>query len=509
MESADTTFEYDLFISYAHIDNEPLTDDLPGWIDEFHERLKKVLAVHLGEKPRIWRDNKLRRDVDFDPEIIEKLARAAYLVSIVSPRYVRSKWCLKEVEHFVQVVEEQGKLDDGNRRRIIKVIKTYVDHQEHPAPLQGTLGYEFFQYDEDGYPLDLIPGLSKEDEKEFFRRLNKLVVQLTERIEQIRGVQDAPSGSESSTGITVYLAHTTHDLSEERDKIRYELEKRGHLVLPKGAWPQIGSKVKNAVQEDLVKCDLSIHLIGSIYAAVPEEAKNSIVEIQNDIAAARSKDTDFARLIWLPEDLEPRGPNNERQKALIEKLQRDPILHSRDDLVQSPFETFKDVLMDKLQALEEVPATAKEATEDARPVQIYLICDRRDLDAISPIKDYFDGQEGYDLIVSQIEGKEGKPHRHRAHLAMCDAVLIYYGQAPKGWLRVKVSELLKEDAERNVDGDEPMWAKVIYIAGPENQVKKNASSDERVDVIKNYDAFSPDDLVPFLEKIEQMRGGES
>ncbi|MGE0682140.1 MAG: hypothetical protein AB7P69_14735 [Candidatus Binatia bacterium] len=45
-------FEWDIFISNAHIDNEHYPDIPHGWIDYLHERLNVRLAQLLGKPPR-------------------------------------------------------------------------------------------------------------------------------------------------------------------------------------------------------------------------------------------------------------------------------------------------------------------------------------------------------------------------------------------------------------------------------------------------------------------------
>ena len=50
---------HEIFISYAHADNEPLTEGLRGWIDMLHERLNNQLRVELGREAKIWRDKKM------------------------------------------------------------------------------------------------------------------------------------------------------------------------------------------------------------------------------------------------------------------------------------------------------------------------------------------------------------------------------------------------------------------------------------------------------------------
>ena len=43
------SFEKDLFISYAHIDNQPLGPGEQGWITRFHASLETFLGMRLGQ----------------------------------------------------------------------------------------------------------------------------------------------------------------------------------------------------------------------------------------------------------------------------------------------------------------------------------------------------------------------------------------------------------------------------------------------------------------------------
>ena len=49
----------DIFISYAHLDDESLDEEQKGWITKFHRVLQVKLSQLLGESPTIWRDQKL------------------------------------------------------------------------------------------------------------------------------------------------------------------------------------------------------------------------------------------------------------------------------------------------------------------------------------------------------------------------------------------------------------------------------------------------------------------
>ena len=101
-------FEPDLFISYAHLDDQPLMDGQTGWISTFHKVLAIRLAMLRGEEPRIWRDDSRLQGNDFlTPAIMKALAESQLLVSVLSPRYLKSEWCMQELANFCQVAQQQ------------------------------------------------------------------------------------------------------------------------------------------------------------------------------------------------------------------------------------------------------------------------------------------------------------------------------------------------------------------------------------------------------------------
>jgi len=93
-------FRHHLFISYAHIDNVALTEHQQGWITRFHETLSAMLGMRIGRKAQIWRDLKLSGNDIFANEIIQQFPQTELLISVLTPRYVESEWCAREVKEF-------------------------------------------------------------------------------------------------------------------------------------------------------------------------------------------------------------------------------------------------------------------------------------------------------------------------------------------------------------------------------------------------------------------------
>ena len=180
------SFDQDAFISYAHIDNEPLTPGQKGWVTQFHATLQTMLSQRLGEKARIWRDDKLGGNDVFAAEIVDQFTHTALLVSILSPRYLRSEWCTRELREFCEVAARTGGITLGNKSRVFKVVKTPVEISTAlPEAVQQTLGYEFYATDE-GDPKELDPAFGDQARQQFLSKISSLAWELSKSLQQLR-----------------------------------------------------------------------------------------------------------------------------------------------------------------------------------------------------------------------------------------------------------------------------------------------------------------------------------
>src|SRR5262249_48883863 len=95
-------------ISYAHIDDEPdpAFPDRPGWVTTLVRCLERRIAKKLGrvDSYHIWRDPKLAGHVDLTLEIIGRVRDAAMLLLVLSPDYLASDWCRRELRAFDEAI---------------------------------------------------------------------------------------------------------------------------------------------------------------------------------------------------------------------------------------------------------------------------------------------------------------------------------------------------------------------------------------------------------------------
>ena len=186
MQGMAVPFESDLLISYAHLDDEALSEGQSGWIANLHRLLRIRVGQLLGREPRIWRDPDLRGNDDFAEAIEEKLLKVATLVTVLSPRYVQSDWCNREVQEFCRACESERGLKVGTKSRVFKVVKTPVPLERHPRQLQPLLGYDFFVVDpQTGRPRELSQLFGADGERQFLTRLDDLAYDVTKLLEEI------------------------------------------------------------------------------------------------------------------------------------------------------------------------------------------------------------------------------------------------------------------------------------------------------------------------------------
>jgi hypothetical protein len=494
-------FENHLFISYAHLDNETLSKEHEGWISMLHKWLEIRVSQVTGVKGvKIWRDEKLQGNDVFGEEIISRLRGSAILISILTPGYVNSEWCLRELNAFFD--EAGDSLQVGSKLRVFKVLKTPVPLDKHPSKLQGVLGYEFYEIidPETGKAREFIPDPDKDNR--YWERLDDLAWGVKALIENLpRDDQDKPAPRVAASGLSIYLATTTSDLADRRDEIKRELERRGHTVMPdQDLLPLSGEKLRETIKTYLQSCQLSVHLIGERYGMVPEMEDRSLIQLQQELAAERGDDHAFSRIIWIPPEI---APKDERQRQFIANLQNSFSSHNGSELLQTKLEDLKTIIQQKIEKrLKPPPATASMAADDLK--RVYLICDQMDDESIEPLtKHLFD--QGVEVILALRDDDQSEVKQfHKDQLSICDGVLIYYGQAKSTWMMMNLNELRKLPAYR---GSKPLPVKAIFIGGVSTSHKDSFRTLEAT-IIRHYGDFSPDAIAPFIEQVKATKGAQ-
>ncbi len=493
-------FDHDIYISYAQLDNEAQLVGQQGWVSAFHRSLEVRVGQLLGTKPIIFRSTHADGGTSDGEPSMEAIPDSALLITVLSPRYLKSEWCNRELRRFIAAAGDRPKW--GSKFRVLKVVKTPI--QQDPPEIQPLTPYEFFKVDpETGRAHEFDQIFGPEAQREYWARLDDLAHDITRMLETLQEerTEDTPDTSSavvelprpSSDAQTLYLAPTSNDLREEHDALRRDLIRHGYRVLPEHPLPLVGTELDGTVRESLAKSRMSIHLVGRNYGIVPEGATASIIERQVDLGGEQAKSGGFHQILWIPAGTQAA---DERQRVFLDRLRGTFALVEGSDLLETSLEDLKTVVHQTLNPPAK-PASLRTEDSDAEATgahHVYLVCDQRDEEATAPLADYL-FEKGFEVTLPIFEGDEAEVREdHEENLRLCDAVLLYYGAGNELWLRRKLREVQKISG---LGRSRAMRAKGVWIAPPGSPSKNRFRTRDTV-VMAGAETFRPEALEPFL-----------
>jgi hypothetical protein len=425
-------FRYDLFISYAAVDDsEFVTGRDHGWVSLLVRQLESVLASRLGgrEVLRIYFD---RRDLGGNHQLVELLdavKASALFLAVTSSAYVAREWTRKELAAFVASSSATGRLfaiehlplDDG---------------EEYPPPLNEQSRTRFWERSEafSQTAIPMMPG-----NEAFIRRVHDLADRIKKQIVSIKKAEDARPALRQVASViardaavrhkgVIYLAQTTDDLEEERLQLQRYLEQVGFLTLPSQDLPGGGAAFGDAVEAQIRQADLYVHLLGPRSGRYPKDLPDGYGLTQFRIAVAQHK----SRLLWRHPELNLEQVTDERQKAFL----------SNEDVMACGLQQFKDAVRQRLEARSKtLPAKSRRPAlvflnstqDDETAVQIALQeLAVRDIPAVRPLYEGPAAEVQSDILANMQE---------------CDVMVLIYGEAPQAWVRSQLRLFSKVKAD--------------------------------------------------------------
>jgi serine/threonine protein kinase len=496
----------DIVITYANLDDRPVTSGRQGWVSQLEQNLQLRVAQLSGKQVAVVKQPDVLESADIESAILEQMPQAKTVVSVLSPPFARSNGCHRLVDTFWKYAQASGCFEIGNRSRLLNVIKTPVDVEDLPPDLRtlytGLVPYEFFERDP-------VSGRLREFDEAFgntaLQRFHERVYDVAYDISQVLKYLGDPAHAgkkRTANPKTIFLAATTSDLEPQRDQLRRELIELGHTVVPKQPLPLVASELTAAVQRGLEQADVAIHFVGEHFGLVPEATDLSMVALQNQVAARFCENKPLRRLIWIPKGLQPR---DERQSSFIRQLESDPRSVTGAELIADTLENLKVLLRtrwEKEQAERDKPPP--KPSNGGAP-RVYLICDQNDEAALEPLEDFFYDQ-GIEVSLPGFEAEESEVQQiHIQNLRDCDAALIYYGAAGMHWVDFKIRDLQKAAGYRD---SRPIPVSAVYVAPPFNHRKERFKSVSTEVVRQAGDAFGPGLLTDFVAAVRQAKEAE-
>jgi len=428
-------YDQDVFISYAHVDDEPFFDAVrpdqsAGWVTTFVRLLTNELAQKIGRKEKftVWFDTiSLRGNHALTGEITAKLERAANFVAILSPPYLASQWCRDEAHLFTRrfacdlegrlFIVEKASLDDG------AVV---------PPELTGLRNYRFWYLDRNHQPRTLGKPMPQQDEIQYFRLIEDLARDIHGQLKAMAGRQPdkrPPGVANGGNGhAAVFLAEVTDDLEHQRLEVRRYLEQQGVLVLPEAGLPLGRAEFEAALDADLARSRVFVQLLGPVPGKRPPDVPDGYGWLQLDSARRRG-----ARVLqWRSAELDLAGIEWARHRELLEL----ETVHA------SSLETFKSAVAATLMP---PPAPLPSRSTDDQPL-VFLNTEPRHDEIAAKIREAIRDRAA---LVEPL--REGPAEELRVdfeqNLIDCDAMVMVYTDNA-GWARAQLRAFRKHAPRR-------------------------------------------------------------
>jgi len=378
---------------------------------------------------------------------------------------------------------------DGENLFVIK--KAEIPSVNFPEDLTTGKQFRFFEKDADTGQTAIFNTHATSDIKSLYWM--KLLDIAKEAFDLLH-----PNAKSLDKGKTIYLAETSNDQLKNRDAIKRELQRHGYKVVPSTVLPKETIQLKEVVVQELDNCSLSIHIIGSEDATLNSSAAASKVEIQNELAsqyvdkiyANGGNSFDFSRFLWISPDLHFQ---NEQQQDKVEELKRDIEALKGAEIVQTPMEIFKSIVLYRMSDNYRYEVEEKDDIDYSNSV--YVIFDQFEKESAEPIIKAISAK-GKNVLKPVFEGEQlSIINHHRTCLINCDSVLvIYHNENPK-WVLSKVNDMRKSPGFGRVKS---FKSKAIYVNQQDAEIEKNRSN---IDIITGKGNFAIEDLDQFLSKV--------
>ncbi len=169
--------------------------------------------------------------------------------------------------------------------------------------------------------------------------------------------------------------------------------------------------------------------------------------------------------------------------------------------MEDSLDNFRDYVVEKLKPQAKPAETPADTGPSADgPPSVYLIFDQKDDETVAPLEDYLFDQ-GLEVLVPSFDGDEADiKQAHNEKMIHCDAVLIYYGNADRAWVDMKLMNLMKAPGYGRT---KPFAAKTVYLAPPMDRRKQRYRTHSAEVVEQEGEAFTPALLDAFTATLKK------
>jgi hypothetical protein len=286
----------DVFVSYAHADNQRALGASTeyGWVTTLANNLRTGPGM---AKKTIYIDHALKPGDAFADDLCAQVKRSSVLLLVLSQSYFDSKWCGKELDHFIRTHGD----DPAKPRNVVVVeLAPFERLQNIPDNIlrirKQLIHAKFWDQQPDsaasyllGYP---TPAESLEPRR-YWQRVTELAQALDARLNRTPPTKSAVAPALSverpkrpALDATVLLADVTDDLESDRQSVKLALASEGITVLPEGDYVGLSpDEFSEAFAKDIRRADLFVQMLSSASGRTMKGFSGPLPQLQFQLAS--------------------------------------------------------------------------------------------------------------------------------------------------------------------------------------------------------------------------------
>ena len=416
-------FQYDLFISYAHLDDTPWRQGESGWVTEFVEALRDVLKRE-DRSFQEWFDPQIRTGNDFNAAIRKAISGSAIFLSVLSPAYDGSAYCKKEIAEFRACPQPAFGLKVGTYSRIQAILLEELHTDRWPPELRVTAPYRFHDASAVRFNKPDRPDETHPYVKGLWKTRDSVLDTLREmQSQKERGtVVDNPYRVQAAPGDlvpVVYLGSVSDDLYNKRENLFDALKQIN------------GFRVESFPEQSPPRSlwEISIHMFGK-YPGAPAPGKEfhlSRLELELALAANAAR----RPLVWLARDLRPEDAETDSHRQYLASL----LNHKDIELLRMGFEDLKDEIQQRV-----IPPRSPQIRRTRRPFSspiVHIWHENHEAEPVVPLRQHL---RNNNCGISVYEYSRERLQELQSKLDFCDGLIVSYTGQTKSWAEDAISE---------------------------------------------------------------------
>lgn len=449
-------FEHDIFISYSHVDNEPVGLREERWVAQFVQHLEVMLWKRAGSREiKIWWDSSLDGNQAFDDTLQNRISNSAIFLALTSHGYLRSEYCRQELRWFRECAERQSwGLKVGDRPRCVNFLLYNLHHAKWPAELHGQAGlplHSSTRQDDEGDPLATDEKRFAELMREHSRAVFNTLKHFKETIESAPaknalGTKPDPAANQKNGNhkAVVFLAEVSNTLETRRESIANELRQQGIHVIDNIPPPHQSAAHDEAVKVEIARADLAVHLLNDLRGTkIIDDASRRYPQRQVELGLEFAK----SQLIWVPQSLDQQTIakiEDTTHRKLLNGLENGNREQSRYRFLrESPSAIAREVI-NRLKELEELRKAEELRRQQAEAATAATLIDTHQKDQFKALELGRAIEESHwqPLINPSVDDPALRAQILEDRLKKASKLIVLFGEVAQAWVDGRLREAL-------------------------------------------------------------------